>query len=73
MNPGAVQVPFTDYTTSVTEALDAIGAADLLPSDRLIILKPNLTNADGPPVTTNVGIVKAAWNIAVAIPMPTSR
>ena len=53
------QVSFSDYATSVAQALDAIGAADRLPQDGLIILKPNLTNADPPPVTTPVGIVEA--------------
>lgn len=56
------KVKFMDYATSVPKALDAIGAGDQLPDDRLIILKPNLTNADGPPVTTNVGIIEAIYN-----------
>ena len=55
------QVKFADYATSVTRALDAIGAEDHLPQDGLIILKPNLTNADPPPVTTPVGIVEAVY------------
>jgi uncharacterized protein (DUF362 family) len=50
---------FTDYRASVRKALDAIGAAARLPQDRLIIIKPNLTNADGPPVTTPVGAAEA--------------
>jgi uncharacterized protein (DUF362 family) len=54
-------VSFTRYRESVTEALDAIGAADLLPDNRLIILKPNLTNASRPPVTTPVAIVEAVY------------
>ena len=48
------KVKFTDYEGSVAKALDAIGAAARLPREGLIIIKPNLTNADGPPVTTNV-------------------
>jgi uncharacterized protein (DUF362 family) len=55
------QIAFTDYRNSVAEALDQIEAGKKLPTDRLIILKPNLTNADGPPVTTNVGIVEAVY------------
>ena len=47
------KIKFTDYAASVTRALDAIGAAERLPADKLIIVKPNLTNADSPPVTTN--------------------
>ncbi len=55
-------VEFTDYETSVAEALDEISAADRLPEDGLIILKPNLTNADPPPVTTHVGMVEAVYH-----------
>jgi uncharacterized protein (DUF362 family) len=55
------QVRFSDYGSSVAEALDAIGAADRLPRDGLIILKPNLTNASPPPVTTPVGMVEAVY------------
>ena len=50
---------FTDYATSVSTALDAIGAGDLLPADRLVIVKPNLTINRPPPVTTNVGAAEA--------------
>ena len=55
----AASVKFTDYESSVAKALDAIGAGDRLPRDGLIILKPNLTNADPPPVTTDVRCVEA--------------
>ena len=55
------QVRFSGYSTSVTQALDAVGAASRLPQDGLIILKPNLTNADPPPVTTPVGTVEAVY------------
>ena len=65
---------FTDYATSVPAALDAINAADGLPDDRLIIIKPNLTINRPPPVTTNVGAaeavldyVRAHCNATVAI------
>ena len=55
------KVKFTDYEDSITKALDLIGAAVKLPTDGLIIIKPNLTNADGPPVTTNVAAVEAVY------------
>jgi len=53
------KIRFTDYRSSVAAALDAVGAADRLPDDRLVIIKPNLTNADGPPVTTPVAAAEA--------------
>lgn len=56
------QVKFTDYEASVTRALDLIGAAPKLPRSGLIIVKPNLTNADPPPVTTPVAMVEALCN-----------
>ncbi|MHC4123530.1 MAG: DUF362 domain-containing protein [Planctomycetota bacterium] len=55
------KVKFVDYQTSITKALDLIGVGKCLPSDRLIIIKPNLTNADGPPVTTNVAAAEAVF------------
>jgi len=55
------KVKFVDYEGSVGRALDLIGAAEKLPSKGLIIIKPNLTNSDGPPVTTNVGAVEAVY------------
>ena len=55
------KVAFVDYEHSVAEALDLIGAAGKLPDDRLIIIKPNLTCADGPPVTTHVGAIPAVY------------
>jgi uncharacterized protein (DUF362 family) len=55
------KVKFTDYQSSVTKALDSIDAAKTLPDDHLIIIKPNLTNADGPPVTTNVAAAEAVY------------
>jgi len=53
------RVPFTTYPESVHYALDLVGAADLLPCTGLIIVKPNLTNADPPPVTTHVDAAAA--------------
>lgn len=56
------RIKFADYVTSVARALDAIGVEGHLPQDRLIIIKPNLTNADKPPVTTSVAMVEAIYN-----------
>jgi uncharacterized protein (DUF362 family) len=53
------KITFTDYAASVSKALDAIGAANRLPEDKLIIIKPNLTLADVPPVTTNPDAARA--------------
>lgn len=53
------KVAFTDYRTSIHKSLDLIGAAAQLPQSGLIIIKPNLTNADKPPVTTNVKAAEA--------------
>jgi uncharacterized protein (DUF362 family) len=54
-------IRFTDYESSVARALDAISAGERLPPDGLIIIKPNLTNADKPPVTTHVRCVEAVY------------
>ncbi len=53
------KIRFTDYRRSVAAALDCIGAAAKLPGDGLIVIKPNLTNADPPPVTTPVECAEA--------------
>lgn len=55
------KVKFTDYQAGVTRALDLVGAANKLPDSGLVIIKPNLTNADKPPVTTNVAAVEAVY------------
>jgi len=55
------KVKFTDYHSSIHKALDLIDTANKLPSQGLIIIKPNLTNADGPPVTTNVAAAEAVY------------
>jgi len=52
-------VKFVDYQTSVAKTLDLVGAADKLPNSGLIIIKPNLTNSDRPPVTTPVVAAEA--------------
>lgn len=55
------KIKFVDYKSSVVEAMELIGAAGKLPQKGLIIIKPNLTNADGPPVTTNVAAAEAVY------------
>jgi uncharacterized protein (DUF362 family) len=55
------KVKFSQYQTSTTRALDLVHAADKLPDKGLVILKPNLTNADAPPVTTPVEIIEAVY------------
>jgi len=62
----AAHVDFKDYRSSVPQALDAISAGDRLPRSGLIIIKPNLTNADPPPVTTPVQIVEAIYQYCAA-------
>ena len=52
---------FSDYKTSIAQALDLIEAGPRLPQDGLIIIKPNLTNSSPPPVTTPVGAVEAVF------------
>jgi len=60
------QVKFVDYKNSITKALDLIGAADKLPQDGLIIIKPNLTIASPPPVTTDVRAAEAVYQYCKA-------
>ena len=52
-------VAFTDYSHSVSTALDLIAAPQLLPQHGLIVIKPNLTNTSAPPVTTDVRLAEA--------------
>lgn len=60
------KVRFTDYEGGVCKALDLIGAGERLPRDGLIIIKPNLTNADPPPVTTHVAAAEAVYKYCSA-------
>ncbi|MBL7187218.1 MAG: DUF362 domain-containing protein [Phycisphaerae bacterium] len=60
------KVNFTDYSRSIAKALDLLGAADQLPRDGLIIIKPNLTNSSPPPVTTSVEAAEAVYNYCKA-------
>jgi uncharacterized protein (DUF362 family) len=60
------KVKFVDYQSSVAAALDLIGAAGRLPAGGMIIIKPNLTSADAPPVTTNVRAAEAVYKYCKA-------
>ena len=60
--PDVAQIRISNYRDSVAAALDAIAADRVLPADRLILIKPNLTNSAPPPVTTPVGIVEAVYH-----------
>ena len=60
------KVRFVDHKSSVFKALDLIGTGDRLPRNRLIIIKPNLVNADSPPVTTDVRTVEAVYQYCKA-------
>ena len=55
------KVRFRGYEESVGKALDLVGAGERLPGEGLIIIKPNLTNGDGPPVTTPVEAAEAVY------------
>jgi uncharacterized protein (DUF362 family) len=52
-------VEFKNYPRSVEEALDAVGAADILRDQKKVILKPNVINDSPPPITTPVACVEA--------------
>jgi uncharacterized protein (DUF362 family) len=52
-------VDFTDYETSVAEALDAVGAPHTFARQETILVKPNLVNASPHPVTTPPACVEA--------------
>ena len=60
------KVKFINYETSVAKALDLIQASSNLPKTGLIIIKPNLTNADAPPVTANVKAVEAVYKYCIS-------
>ena len=60
------KVKFANYQASVYKALDMIGGAGRLPGKGLIIIKPNLTCSDGPPVTTNVAAAEAVYKYCKA-------
>ena len=60
------KVRFADYHHSIARALDLVAAADRLPREGLIIIKPNLTNSSPPPVTTSVEAAEALYNYCKA-------
>ena len=64
MSSQVAKVEFKNYKDSVKRALDLIGADRILPRQKRIIFKPNLTNASAFPVTTNVEAVNAAVQYA---------
>lgn len=45
-------VEFVSYAQSVAEALDAVGAGEVLARQGAVLIKPNLVNPSPPPVTT---------------------
>ena len=55
------KIKYVDYDSSIFKALDLIGAGSKLPKTGLIIIKPNLTNSDKPPVTTDVKAIEAVY------------
>ena len=60
------KIRFTDYRATVAQGLDAVDAPAKLPQTGLIIIKPNLTNSDPPPVTTPVAVVEAVYEYCKA-------
>lgn len=52
-------VEFEDYPRSVAAALDAVDAAGTLRTQGRVVLKPNIVNADPPPITTPPECVEA--------------
>ena len=60
------RVSFTSYEESIYKALDRIDAGERLPRDGLIVIKPNLTNASPPPITTSIEAVVAVYRYCKA-------
>lgn len=56
---GLVTVNFESYDISVTEALDLLGAKDVLVQQSAILIKPNLINDSPHPVTTAAACCEA--------------
>ncbi len=48
---------FSGWAESVPKLLNAAGFAFVVPNDRPVLLKPNLVNAEKPPITTPVELV----------------
>lgn len=53
------QIEFVSYSESVPEALDAIGAGEVLKKQTAVLIKPNLINASPFPITTPAPCVEA--------------
>ena len=53
------KVSFKDYPASVSRAFDLISAGPILKKQSSIVIKPNLTQNDPPPTTTDVRCVQA--------------
>lgn len=53
------EIQFESYARSVPEALDAVGAAEVLREQTAVLIKPNLINASPFPITTAVACVEA--------------
>lgn len=53
------QIPFTGYFQTISRALDAIGAGQVLSRQSRVLIKPNLVNDAPPPVTTPVACCRA--------------
>jgi uncharacterized protein (DUF362 family) len=70
MSQSMTTVDFTTYTESVTEALNAVGAAEILSRQERILIKPNLINASPHPVTTPAAcceaIIRYIWECSGA-------
>lgn len=52
-------VEFTDFASSIPQALDAIKAPVVLEKQNRILIKPNLVNPSPPPITTPTGCCRA--------------
>jgi uncharacterized protein (DUF362 family) len=62
MESGTSIIPITspdDYPAAVTKALDEVDAVKALERFRRVVVKPNVVNANPPPVTTDVRCVMA--------------
>ena len=55
------KVRFDRYPDSIATVLDLVDAGSRLPNDGLILIKPNLTNSDKPPVTTDPAAAEALY------------
>jgi len=57
--PHIAEIEFESYAESVPEALDAVGAREILKEQTHVLIKPNLVNDSPPPITTSVECVEA--------------